>query len=191
MTMTTWVYGFGAGKAEGTAKMRDLPGGKGATLAEMSNLGLPVPPGFTITTEVCRHYYEHEQSYPEDLSAAVRAALGKVEAAVDARFGDPQRPLLVSVRSGAAVSMPGMMDTVLNLGLNDETVARLAQEMSNPRFAFDAYRRLLQMYGDVVMGVPHDRFERALEDARRAAGVESDAELDAERLEGLVRTYRE
>ncbi|MGH6915734.1 MAG: PEP/pyruvate-binding domain-containing protein, partial [Geminicoccales bacterium] len=151
--MGTWVYGFGGGKADGTARMRDLLGGKGANLAEMCNLGLPVPPGFTITTAVCRHYYEHERRYPDDLAGQVRAALDQVEQTAAARLGDPDRPLLVSVRSGAAVSMPGMMDTVLNLGLNDRTVAGLARSTDDARFAYDSYRRFIQMYGDVVLGV--------------------------------------
>src|SRR5262245_8098607 len=127
MTMSNWVYSFGAGQADGTARMKDLLGGKGANLAEMCNLGLPVPPGFTITTEVCRNYYAHDRRYPDDLVKQVRRALGKVEQTAAARLGDPDRPLLVSVRSGAAVSMPGMMDTVLNLGLNDRTVEGLAR----------------------------------------------------------------
>src|SRR5229473_1709033 len=150
---TKWVYSFGAGAAEGRADMRDLLGGKGAGLAEMSNLGLPVPPGFTITTEICTHFYANGKTYPPDLKDQTTAALAAVEEAIGARFGDPQKPLLVSVRSGARASMPGMMDTVLNLGLNDETVTGLARQTRNERFAWDAYRRFVQMFGRIVLDV--------------------------------------
>ena len=143
--MTNWVYTFGDGRAEGDATMKNLLGGKGANLAEMSNIGLPVPPGFTITTEVCTYYYDHEDSYPADLKAQVNDALARVEKTVGAKFGDGENPLLVSVRSGARVSMPGMMDTVLNLGLNDVTVEALARQSGNPRCAYDSYRRFIQM----------------------------------------------
>lgn len=142
--MTKWVYSFGNGAAEGAANMRNLLGGKGANLAEMSSLGLPVPPGFTITTEVCTWYYEHDKSYPDALTAQVAEALDKVGEATNRKFGDPERPLLVSVRSGARVSMPGMMDTVLNLGLNDQTVEAIAQEAGDRRFAYDSYRRFIR-----------------------------------------------
>src|ERR687891_286660 len=191
MTMTTWVYGFGAAQADGTAKMRDLLGGKGANLAEMCNLGLPVPPGFTITTEVCRFFYEHDRRYPEDLADQVRAALRKVEQTVDARLGDPDRPLLVSVRSGAPVSMPGMMDTVLNLGLNDRTVEGLARSTDDARFAYDSYRRFIQMYGDVVLGVDHYLFEDRLDEAKRQHGYGLDTELEIDDLRSLVQVYQE
>ncbi|HYM19298.1 MAG TPA: PEP/pyruvate-binding domain-containing protein, partial [Micropepsaceae bacterium] len=144
--MAKWVYSFGNGKAEGRAEMRALLGGKGANLAEMSNLGLPVPPGFTITTEVCTYFYQHAETYPVDLKPAVEAALSTLGEPTGHRFGDPKRPLLVSVRSGARASMPGMMDTVLNLGLNPETVAGLAQQTGDERFAYDSYRRFIQMY---------------------------------------------
>ncbi len=157
--MAKWVYNFGNGAAEGAAQMKNLLGGKGANLAEMSNLGLPVPPGFTITTEVCTHYYKNDQSYPADLKAAVEGALARVGEIVGARFGDAAKPLLVSVRSGARASMPGMMDTVLNLGLNGETVAGLAKLTGDERFAFDAYRRFIQMYSNVVLGIDHGAFE--------------------------------
>ncbi|HSA79312.1 MAG TPA: PEP/pyruvate-binding domain-containing protein, partial [Geminicoccaceae bacterium] len=143
--MSKWVYSFGAGSAEGRAEMRDLLGGKGANLAEMSLLGLAVPPGFTISTEVCSYYYHHDRRYPDGLADQVRVALGQIEAGVEARLGDPERPLLVSIRSGAPVSMPGMMDTVLNLGLNDRTVEGLAAS-GQARFAYDSYRRFIQMY---------------------------------------------
>jgi pyruvate,orthophosphate dikinase len=161
--MTQWVYSFGAGHNEGSAEMRNLLGGKGANLAEMASIGLPVPPGFTITTEVCTHYYDNGRRYPVELGAQVSAALARVEAAVGTKFGDPVKPLLVSVRSGARVSMPGMMDTVLNLGLNDVTVAGLAVGSGDARFAWDSYRRFIQMYGSVVLGVDHHRFEEIIE----------------------------
>src|SRR5262249_42229179 len=148
-----WVYCFGAGRAEGRADLRNLLGGKGAGLAEMSNLGLPVPPGFTITTEVCTHFYANGKSYPNDLKPQVEQGLRHIESTVDAKFGDAANPLLVSVRSGARVSMPGMMDTVLNLGLNDTTVEGLAKRSNDARFAYDSYRRFIQMYGNVVLGV--------------------------------------
>ena len=188
--MTRWIYGFGGGRADGSASMRDLLGGKGANLAEMSSLGLPVPPGFTITTEVCRHFYAHGRTYPVELEAEVDAAIEKVEAELGVRFGNPERPLLFSVRSGAPVSMPGMMDTVLNLGLNDETVQGLARESGDERFARDSYRRFIQMYGDVVLGIDHYLFEEALEAAKAEAGCRFDNELDAEALGKLVHTYK-
>ncbi len=188
--MGKWVYGFGGGVAEGTAKMKNLLGGKGANLAEMCNLGLPVPPGFTITTEVCTHYTANAEAYPAGLEAEVETALAKIEATVGAKFGDPKNPLLVSVRSGARASMPGMMDTVLNLGLNDETVAGLAKLSGNPRFAYDSYRRFISMYGDVVLGVEHHLFEDILGETKDDKGVTLDTELDAEDLKKLVKAYR-
>jgi pyruvate,orthophosphate dikinase len=148
-----YIYAFGAGRKDGRADMKDLLGGKGANLAEMARLGLPVPPGFTISTEVCTYYYAHRQSYPPALRAQVSEALARVEKALGRRFGDPDDPLLVSVRSGARASMPGMMDTILNLGLNDHTVQGLIRASGNPRFAYDSYRRFVQMYGDVVLGL--------------------------------------
>src|SRR5436190_14814614 len=159
---TRWVYAFGGGKADGDASMKDLLGGKGANLAEMSALGLPVPPGFTITTEACTHYYAHDKSYPADLEAQVAAGLKTVEQITGKRFGDAANPLLVSVRSGARASMPGMMDTVLNLGLNDATVEGLAKLSGDRRFAFDSYRRFIQMYSDVVLELEHGAFEETL-----------------------------
>ena len=189
--MAQWVYGFGGGSGDGTAKMKSLLGGKGANLAEMATLGLPVPPGFTITTEVCAHFYANGRTYPADLAPAVEAALAKVEALVDRRFGDPELPLLVSVRSGAPVSMPGMMDTVLNLGLNDRTVEGLAKGSGDRRFAFDSYRRFIQMFGDVVLEVDHYLFEERLEDLKRDKGVRYDTELAAADLEELVRSFKE
>src|SRR5690349_13785241 len=161
--MAKWVYGFGNGRAEGGALMRDLLGGKGAGLAEMSNLGLPVPPGFTITTEVCSWFYANGKAYPPELREQVAAGLEEIEDALDARFGDADNPLLVSVRSGARVSMPGMMDTVLNLGLNDRAVVGLARKSGDARFAYDSYRRFIQMYGQVVLGIEHHHFEDLIE----------------------------
>ena len=189
--MAKWVYNFGDGKAEGSADMRNLLGGKGANLAEMSNLGLPVPPGFTITTEVCTHYYGNGKSYPEALRKAVAKALAAVEKRVGAKFGDAKNPLLVSVRSGARVSMPGMMDTVLNLGLNDATVEGLAIRSKDARFAYDSYRRFIQMYSDVVLGVDHYNFEDLLEHLKEDKGVSLDTELAAEDLKTLVASYKD
>lgn len=189
--MTKWVYSFGDGKGEGSAQMRDLLGGKGANLAEMSALGLPVPPGFTITTEVCNAYYANDERYPEGLEAEVEAALGQVEKAVGAGFGDPERPLLVSVRSGARASMPGMMDTVLNLGLNDQTVLGLARESGDERFAYDSYRRFIQMFGNVVLDVDHHHFEEILELHKEDKGAELDTELDADDWREVIKQYQE
>src|SRR6202048_1285661 len=152
---TQWVYRFGRGDAEGRAELRDLLGGKGAGLAEMANLGLPVPPGFTITTEVCTHFYANNHAYPPELKREVGDALGAVEQAIGAKFGDPEKPLLVSVRSGARASMPGMMDTVLNLGLNDQTVDGLAHNSGEGLFAYDSQRPLLRVVSEVVLGLEH------------------------------------
>ena len=182
------VYGFGGGRADGDASMKALLGGKGANLAEMARLDLPVPAGFTLTTEVC-HSYSSGSGRPEGLEKEVRSALEKVEAIMGGSFGDPDNPLLLSVRSGARASMPGMMDTVLNLGLNDAVAQALARHTGDRRFAFDAYRRLLQMYGDVVLGIKNadrDPFEARLEAKKKAAGVEHDVELSATHLEELV-----
>jgi len=189
--MSKWVYGFGGGAAEGSAKMRDLLGGKGANLAEMSALGLPVPPGFTITTEVCTWFYQNDRRYPDGLEAEVQVALKRIEQAVGARFGDPKNPLLVSVRSGARVSMPGMMDTVLNLGLNDQTVEGLARNAEDERFAYDSYRRFIQMYGDVVLGVEHHNFEEILELHKEDRGVTLDTELTADDWKKVVEAYKQ
>ncbi len=187
--MESWVYKFGDGQADGRAEMRNLLGGKGANLAEMSHLGLPVPPGFTLTTEVCKYYYDHDVSYPGDLEDQVDAALAALEKSVGARFGDPENPLLVSVRSGARVSMPGMMDTVLNLGLNDVTVAGLAKRVGDERFAYDSYRRFIQMYGDVVLGVDHYSFEHELAMLKEECEAELDTDLTADDLKELVKRY--
>lgn len=189
--MTRWVYNFGNGTADGAADMRNLLGGKGANLAEMSNLGLPVPPGFTITTEVCTWYYDHGQSYPDDLKAQVEEALKTVGAATDRTFGDLKNPLLVSVRSGARVSMPGMMDTVLNLGLNDETVKAIGEEAGDMRFAYDSYRRFIQMYSDVVLGVDHHEFEEILEEHKSRNDLSLDTEITAEDWVGIIDKFKE
>ena len=191
MNAKKYVYRFGGGQAEGNKDMRDLLGGKGANLAEMSAIGLPVPPGFTITTEACAYYHEHGDRWPEGLEEQVREGIRHIEQLMGARFGDPENPLLVSVRSGAAISMPGMMDTVLNLGINDQVVEGLARRTNNERFAYDAYRRFIDMFGDVVMGVKHDYFEEVLDALKREKGVKEDTELDAEALKELVRRYKE
>lgn len=186
------VFSFGDGRADGHRDMKDLLGGKGANLAEMAQLGLPVPAGLTISTEVCTHWNEHDGHYPPGLEAEVTRGLARIEESMGARFGDAENPLLLSVRSGARISMPGMMDTVLNLGLNDETVEGLAARSSNARFAWDSYRRFVQMYADVVLGVKseHDPFERALEKRKRARGVTEDTELGADDLKKLVGEYK-
>src|SRR3954451_14702264 len=165
-----WVYTFGGGRAQGRSGMKDLLGGKGANLAEMANLGLPVPPGFTITTAVCTHYYANAQKYPAALEKQVDLGLAHVARITGRQFGDRANPLLVSVRSGARASMPGMMDTVLNLGLNDDTVEALAQQSGDRRFAYDSYRRFIQMYSNVVLEIEHHNFEDILEDHKSRAG---------------------
>jgi pyruvate,orthophosphate dikinase len=191
-----YVYGFGAGRTDGRAEMKALLGGKGANLAEMSRLGLPVPPGFTISTEICTYYYAHRRRYPTALRARVNEALARIERAVGKRFGDPDRPLLVSVRSGARASMPGMMDTILNLGLNDRTIQGLIRETGDARFAYDCYRRFVAMYGDVVLGLKpqhkdeEDPFEIALQEKKRARAVRLDTELDADALRELVEEFK-
>ncbi len=189
--MVKWVYSFGFVSNEGGAELRDLLGGKGANLAEMVGIGLPVPPGFTITTEVCTAFYDDGRRYPDALDAQVAAALAQVEQAVGRRFGDVSAPLLVSVRSGARVSMPGMMDTVLNLGLNDATVVGLQAASGDARFAWDSYRRFIQMYGSVVLGVGHHRFEEIIEDVKQALGVLEDTELTASHWQQVVESYKD
>ncbi len=187
---TPWIFRFGGGMADGSAAMRDLLGGKGANLAEMAKLGLPVPPGFTITTEVCEAYYSHDGALPERLKAEMGPALKFLGDVAGARFGDPANPLLVSVRSGAPASMPGMMDTVLNLGLNDETVEGMAEQSGDPRFAYDSYRRFIQMYADVVLGVDHGTFDDLLEHDKRLHGYESDTELGAADWQRVIGAYK-
>ena len=185
-----WVYAFGGGKAEGRAEMRNLLGGKGAGLAEMAHLGLPVPPGFTITTEVCTYFYEHDKTYPKDLKPQVEAALAQVGRITGKNFGDSDNPLLVSVRSGARASMPGMMDTVLNLGLNDITVAALAEKSGDRRFAYDSYRRFITMYSDVVLGIPHHHFEEILDEHKDRNGYTLDTDLEAGDWEEIVGAFK-
>jgi pyruvate, orthophosphate dikinase len=187
---TRWVYAFGGGVADGAAAMKDLLGGKGANLAEMSSLGLPVPPGFTITTEVCDRFYATGGAYPAELTDQVAAALAAVESLVGKCFGDPVNPLLVSVRSGARASMPGMMDTVLNLGLTDATVEGLARLAGDERFAFDSYRRFIQMYSNVVLGLDHHMFEEILDDRKDALGVTVDTALEAADWRAVVGEYK-
>jgi pyruvate,orthophosphate dikinase len=189
--MTKWVYTFGDGAAEGSADMKDLLGGKGAGLAEMSNLGLPVPPGFTIPTEVCTYFYSHDRSYPPELREKVAEGLTELERLLGARFGNANNPLLVSVRSGARVSMPGMMDTVLNLGLNDEAVVGLARKSGDERFAYDSYRRFIQMYAQVVLGVDHHHFEELLDNHKFDAGAALDTDLAAEDWKIVVAGFKD
>src|SRR5687768_9695001 len=189
--MTRYVYRFGGGVSDGGDGDKNLLGGKGANLAEMARIGLPVPPGFTISTEMCALYYEQGKSFPDSLRAEVAAGIAHIESVTGKTFGDAADPLLVSVRSGARVSMPGMMDTVLNLGLNDETVEGLAAVSGDARFAWDSYRRFIQMYADVVLGLDHGRFEEALEIAKEDKGVHLDTELEAGDWVKLVRRYRQ
>lgn len=187
--MTQWVYAFGDGKAEGEAGLKNLLGGKGANLAEMSNLGLPVPPGFTITTEVCTYYYDHDNSYPPELKSQLDKALEHVGKLTGRTFGDAQNPLLVSVRSGARASMPGMMDTVLNLGLNDITVAALARGAGDERFAYDSYRRFITMYSNVVLNIEHHHFEEALDAYKDRRGYTLDTDVTADDWKALIPQY--
>ena len=189
-TGTKYVYFFGDSKAEGTAKMKNLLGGKGANLADMTSIGLPVPPGFTISTEACAYYSEHNGEYPENLKEEVLEHLHKLEEVMGAKLGDDENPLLVSVRSGAAQSMPGMMDTVLNLGMTPTSVVALAKKTNNERFAWDSYRRFMQMFGDVVMGVPHHDFETALESVKKENNRKADTDLDVDDLKEVISRYR-
>ncbi|MGB1035784.1 MAG: PEP/pyruvate-binding domain-containing protein, partial [Candidatus Puniceispirillales bacterium] len=187
--MAKWVYSFGQTLTEGSASDRNLLGGKGANLAEMSGIGLPVPPGFTLSTEVCTWFYDHDRTYPAELKDQVNAAIKQVENETGAIFAGADNPLLLSVRSGARASMPGMMDTVLNLGLNSETVAGLEKRSGDKRFAWDSFRRFIQMYSDVVLGVDHGLFEDALEDLKAEQNVIEDTDLDGNACETLVNTY--
>ena len=188
---THYIYTFGGGKAEGRADMKGLLGGKGANLAEMTNLGVPVPPGFTITTEACNKFYELGERWPDGLEEELQTKLRWLEGMTKKGFGDPKNPLLVSVRSGAAVSMPGMMDTILNLGLTSETVQGMVAKTQNPRFAYDAHRRFVQMFGDVVLGVEHRHFESILSTKRARYAAATDADLSPDALQELVREYQE
>lgn len=186
----SYVYFFAEGRADGNAKMKEVLGGKGANLAEMANLGIPVPPGFTISAEVCRYYYTHSGEYPSELREEVEENLRKLEKVTGSRFGDPKNPLLVSVRSGAAISMPGMMDTVLNVGLNEKAVEGLIEKTGNERFCWDAYRRLIQMFGNVVKKIEHARFDDIMERFKKEKGVELDTELDAEDLKRIIEEFK-
>ncbi|MFM8952509.1 MAG: PEP/pyruvate-binding domain-containing protein, partial [Planctomycetaceae bacterium] len=189
------IYYFGAKKCDGDGTMKALLGGKGANLAQMTKIGLPVPPGFTITTQVCIDYYKNHKKFPKGLEDEVASAMKLMEKETGKKFGDPKNALLVSVRSGARDSMPGMMDTILNLGLNDETVKGLAAATGNPRFAYDSYRRFIQMYGDVVMGVQkrheneHDPFEATMEGLKHQLGIHDDTDLGEEHLRELIKRY--
>ena len=189
--MTKWVYNFGGGSAEGNTTMKNLLGGKGANLAEMASLGLPVPPGFTMTAEVCTSYYDNNETYPDDLSPQTETGLTHIEKLTGKKFGDASNPLLVSVRSGARASMPGMMDTVLNLGLNDETVEGLAKLSGDKRFALDSYRRFITMYSDVVLGVHHHNFEDILERHKDDQGYMLDTEMEAEDWAEVIESYKD
>ena len=185
-----WVYSYGNGEVEGDPTMRNLLGGKGVGLAEMTSIGIPVPPGFTVTTEVCNYYYDHGNKYPDDLWDQVFEAMGKIEKYNNKKFGDVNDPLLVSCRSGARVSMPGMMDTILNLGLNDQTVEGLAKKSGNERFAYDSYRRFLQMFGDICMQVPHANFEKVLSGIKEKNKVKLDQELTVDMLKEVISEYK-
>ena len=187
---TKQVYFFGAGKADGTTEMKNLLGGKGANLAEMTNLGIPVPAGFTITTEVCTSYYENNEAWPAGLEEEIKSNLQKMEEVMGAKFGDPENPLLVSVRSGARISMPGMMDTVLNLGLNDTTIQGLVKKSGNERFAYDSYRRFIQMYCNVVFGLEYENFEELLDEKKKEKGYKLDTDLTAEDWKVMVDEYK-
>ena len=185
--MTKYVYLFNEGKAD----MRNLLGGKGANLAEMTNLGLPVPQGFTVTTEACTRYYDDGRKIADEIQKEIEENLVKLEAKTGKKFGDVANPLLVSVRSGARASMPGMMDTILNLGLNDQVVEGLAKLTNNPRFAYDSYRRFIQMFSDVVMGLEKSRFERIIDDMKEKKGVKMDTELDVNDLKEMVVKFKD
>ncbi len=185
------VYFFGGGEADGSEELEDILGGKGANLAEMTNIGIPVPAGFTISAEVCQYYYRHDEQYPEGLKEEVEENLEKLEEENGKDFGDPEDPLLLSIRSGAAVSMPGMMDTVLNVGLNEDTLEGLVERTGNERFGWDSYRRLIQMYGEVVKGIEAREFDVALEEIKEEKGAENDTDLDVDDLKEVVDKFKE
>ncbi|MBD3203048.1 pyruvate, phosphate dikinase, partial [Candidatus Woesearchaeota archaeon] len=184
--MEKYVYYFG----QGDKTMKQTLGGKGANLSEMTKLGIPVPPGFTITAKVCKYYYEHDKKYPKEMYTQIDENLKKLEQDMGAKLGNPDDPLLVSVRSGAAVSMPGMMDTVLNLGLNDSSVKGLIKKTGNERFGWDSYRRFIQMFGNVVLGIPHHDFEEELQKIKSTKGVDLDTDLSADDLTQVVEQYK-
>ena len=189
--MNKWVYSFGAGKSEGNANLKNLLGGKGANLAEMNSIGIPVPPGFTITTEVCNFFYSNNENYPKELNGQLKLALENIEKITNMKFGDMSSPLLLSVRSGARASMPGMMDTVLNLGLNDITVEGLARESGDYRFAYDSYRRFIQMYGNVVLEIDSSAFEELIECEKEIENIKLDTEVSAESWKKITKQFTE
>ncbi len=185
-----YVYFFSKNFTEGKKELKDLLGGKGANLAEMSNIGLPIPPGFTITSDVCDWFYKNNGNYPEGLKKEVQDKLEKLEELMEKKLGDSNDPLLVSVRSGAAVSMPGMMDSILNLGLNDKSTEGLAKHSNNQRYAYDSYRRFIQMFGDVVLGVERDKFEDVLNNQKIKKGVKDDVDLDVEDFKQILAKFK-
>ena len=191
MSKEKFVYFFGAGKSDGKTEMKEILGGKGANLAEMTNMGIPVPPGFTISTEVCKIYYDNNKTYPNEVKDQVKENLEKLEQLQGKKLGDPADPLLVSIRSGAKDSMPGMMDTVLNLGLNDKAVEGLIKKTGNERFVWDAYRRFIHMFGDVAMGVPHEDFDKIFTDVKKARGIEKDEDMNVEDFKKVVKLYKD
>src|SRR5512141_888852 len=184
------VYFFGGGKAEGNGSMKDVLGGKGAGLAEMTNLGVPVPPGFTISTDACNLYYRNRGKLPQEVKAEIAANLAKLERTIGKKLGDPKNPLLVSVRSGAKFSMPGMMDTILNLGLNDKTVDGLARKSGNPRFAYDSYRRFIQMFGEVALNIGMEKFDHIFDTRKHKAKAKLDTDLSAADLKAIIGEYQ-
>ena len=188
--MKKYVYFFGQGKAEGDKDMKFILGGKGANLAEMTNLGIPVPAGFTISTEVCRYYYDNNKKYPVELKKQIDENLSRLEKLTGKSFGDAQNPLLVSVRSGAAASMPGMMDTILNLGLNEKVVAGMVKKTGNARFVWDSYRRFIQMYSNVVENIEHEKFEHVINEVKSKKGIKEDTQMTAEDWQEVVAGYK-
>src|SRR6187399_945619 len=188
--MKNYVYSFGGGTADGDGKMKEILGGKGAGLAEMSKAGVPVPPGFTISTEVCNIFFENKNSVPKEINDQVLKALERLEKEIGKKLGDPKNPLLVSVRSGAKFSMPGMMNTILNLGLNDKTVEGLAKLSGNPRFAYDSYRRFIQMFGEVALDIDMEKFDHIFDSQKKKAKVKLDTELSAKDLQAIIVDYK-
>src|SRR5216110_1199989 len=188
--MKTYIYSFGGGMADGDGKMKDILGGKGAGLAEMSRAGVPVPPGFTISTEVCTVFFQNGNKVPDEINKQVLAALTKLESQIGKKLGDPDNPLLVSVRSGAKFSMPGMMNTILNLGLNDKSVEGLARKSGNPRFAYDSYRRFIQMFGEVALNINMEKFDHIFDERKRKAKTKSDTDLSAKDLQAIIADYK-
>jgi pyruvate,orthophosphate dikinase len=188
--MKKYVYNFGGGTADGDGKMKDVLGGKGAGLAEMSRAGVPVPPGFTISTEVCNIYFQNGNQVPDEINEQVLKGLAKLEKEIGKKLGDPANPLLVSVRSGAKFSMPGMMNTILNLGLNDETTEGLAKLTDNPRFAYDSYRRFIQMFGEVALDIHMEKFDDIFDARKHKAKVKSDTDLSADDLKAIIVDYK-